>query len=279
MSAKGLLLGRGRLAEVFEWGDGQVLKLFASDRSKSAVDEEARIGRLVHEAGVPTPATGEVVELEGRLGIVYERVHGASMLSLMPKQPWRLVRYAHALAALQASVHEHSVDGLVSQRDTIRASILRAKVDEPLREAAHDRLSQLPEGRSLCHGDFHPDNVLMASAGPVVIDWTNACTGNRIGDFANAALILQLGDLPPHAPVLTRALVRCGRALFHRSFLSRYLRLTRTNLRELEAWTLPLVVARLGRDIDSEREQLLALARSADVRPPGGLPLATQPLS
>ena len=37
LSEKGQLIGKGRLAEVFEWGDTQVLKLFTAERDPAAI--------------------------------------------------------------------------------------------------------------------------------------------------------------------------------------------------------------------------------------------------
>jgi Ser/Thr protein kinase RdoA (MazF antagonist) len=41
------------------------------------------------------------------------------------------------------------------------------------------------------HGDLHPDNVIMSPDGPVLIDWTNACTGDRGADLAQTWIILE----------------------------------------------------------------------------------------
>jgi aminoglycoside phosphotransferase (APT) family kinase protein len=57
------------------------------------------------------------------------------------------------------------------------------------------RLHALPwpgaaDGESLLHLDFHPFNVLIGPAGPVVIDWTNARPGPPGLDAAMSALII-----------------------------------------------------------------------------------------
>ena len=53
---KGPLLGQGRSAEVYAWGDHQVLKLFFSSWSPEWIEQEARVARVVHEAGLAAPA-------------------------------------------------------------------------------------------------------------------------------------------------------------------------------------------------------------------------------
>ncbi len=43
----------------------------------------------------------------------------------------------------------------------------------------------------MVHFDLHPDNVLISTEGPVVIDWTNARSGDGDQDVAMTWLILR----------------------------------------------------------------------------------------
>ncbi|MCZ6805596.1 MAG: aminoglycoside phosphotransferase, partial [Deltaproteobacteria bacterium] len=126
MGEKGQLIGKGRLAEVFEWGDTQVLKLFAAERDAAAIVAEARVSQAVHEAGVPTPGTGGVIEVDGRRGIVYDRALGTPMVGQLTAKPWKLFSFGHTLAQLHASVHERNVDRLPSQHEQLERYIVNA---------------------------------------------------------------------------------------------------------------------------------------------------------
>jgi aminoglycoside phosphotransferase (APT) family kinase protein len=253
------LIGKGRLADVFAWGDGQVLKLFAADRNIAAIEAEARVSQLVHDAGIVTPGTHGVIETEGRQGIIYDRASGVSMLSLLSAKPWKLFEYGHTLAELHESIHQRSIAGLPSQHEQLEGLIQGADLPAAQRDLAIVRLHELPESRSVCHGDFHPDNVLIDGDTATVIDWTTACAGNPTADFVRTSLILQLGSPPPSSSLATRIAIRVGRSLFHRSYAGRYRRLRRLSQQDVQRWVLPVAVARLGYDISAEREQLLVL--------------------
>ena len=252
------LIGKGRLAEVFAWGDTQVLKLFAVGRDAAAIEAEARISQTVHEAGVVTPGTHGVVEVEGRRGIVYDRALGTSMLGQLSAKPWRLFAFGRMLAELHATIHQCRVDHLPSQHEQLERLIARAELPADRRDTALARLRELPEGTAVCHGDFHPDNVLINGDAPTIIDWTTACVGNPVGDFARTSLILQLGAPLPSFSLWTRITIRVGRALFHRSYTKRYRRIRRLSPRDVQPWMLPIAVARLGENITAERDQLIA---------------------
>ena len=227
------------------------------------IQREARVGRLVNDAGLASPEVEGVIEDEGRHGIIFERVDGATMLAEISSKPWTLRRSARTLADLHASMHGKSFADLPSQRQHLLDSIRTAgSLDDRQKEAIINRIDKLPGGAALCHGDYHPDNVILSKRGAVTIDWTTATKGNPLADVARTSLLLQLGELPPDTPALTRIVVRFGRTLFHRVYLRRYFQIRPATQEQLVDWQLPIIAARLGDGIVEEREQLLSLIES-----------------
>ena len=102
----GPLIGNGRTAEVFAWGDGQVLKLYRAGMPAQWVADEARVGRIVVDAGLAAPAIGDIVEVDGRLGVVYERLDGPSMLEYMAGHPAEIPALGRQFAELHAQMHD-----------------------------------------------------------------------------------------------------------------------------------------------------------------------------
>jgi len=250
-------LGHGRTAELFAWGDDQVLKLFHAGVPRARAEHEAGVSRAVHEAGVASPAVGGIVEVSGRPGIIYERISGPSMLEAVSARPWRLLRLARLLAELQAGMHACLAPELPLQRQRLRDRIGgTALLTAAGREAALRALEQLPTGSALCHGDFHPDNILLSPRGPVVIDWPDATQGHPLADVARSSLLLRLG-----APPAGRAsrLLLAARRWFHHLYLRRYLELRPASRQELAAWQLPVAAARLSERIPEEQAEVLAI--------------------
>lgn len=254
------LIGRGRIAEVFTWGDAQVVKLFYAGQALDWIKEEARISRLVYVTGVATPAVGNVIEVDDRYGIIYGRVLGTSMLTEISSKPWKVFQAAKTLAKLHASMHEKKVAGLPSQRQHLQRSIqsVPALTDQQ-KSTILKVLDSLPDNQILCHGDFHPDNVVMSAQGAMVIDWTTASQGNPLADAARTSLILQMGELPPGAPLFIQWMTRIGRGLFHQAYLRYYFQYHPADMQEFTRWQLPMAAARLGDGIPEERVLLLSI--------------------
>jgi Ser/Thr protein kinase RdoA (MazF antagonist) len=192
---KGPLIGVGRTAEVYAWGDHQILKLYRMGMPEDWVRHEARVARVVSAAGLHAPAiggsargetalgdiaAGDIVEVDGRLGIVYERITGPSMLDTIARRPWTLRSMARQFAAVHATMHNCARPELPRQRHGLIHAIHHAPgLDEATRQRALTALDRLPDGESVCHGDYHPDNIILSPQGAVVIDWMTAGCATR----------------------------------------------------------------------------------------------------
>jgi aminoglycoside phosphotransferase (APT) family kinase protein len=128
-------------------------------------------------------------------------------------------------------------------------------------------LLSLPDGDRLCHGDFHPDNVIATVRGPVIVDWSNATAGNPLADVARSVLLARFGQLPD-APGLGRALVRALGRLFARFYLRRYCALKGVGRADIEPWLTVVAAARLAERIPLEHEALHAFIRRRFHREP-----------
>jgi len=259
---KAEMIARGRTAEVFAWKDDQVLKLFLEGWAVDSVEREAQVTGALHRAGLPVPAMHGIVEVKGRLGIAFERVDGPSMLQVMRSKPWRIRQLGRKLAELHAAIHSCEMPELPSLKEGLERSI-REEVDLPreTKEAVLRHLAQLPDGNAVCHIDFHPDNVIMSSRGPVVIDWANPRRGDPIADVASCSLLLRLAPLPQF--MAGQWLINMFRARMHSVYLKRYRQLRPAPRQQIAAWELPLVTSRLSDSIREERGLLLALIEEA----------------
>jgi len=256
----GRVIARGRTAEIYAWRSRWVLKLFHSWMPLAAVQNEAEIARAVHASGLPVPAVGDIVQVNDRWGVVYERVAGDSLLSSLSRRPWRALAAFRELAALHRQVHARVVPGLPSLKERLAGKIARAALPtESIRACALDRLAGSPDGDSLCHGDFHPDNVLVTVAGPAIIDWIDAAHGDPAADVARTLLLLSGGAPPPgvrFGPPMA-ALRKTAQWMYLQDY-ERHCPGIRDRAR---SW-LPVVAAgRLSEGIREEQAQLQAFVR------------------
>jgi Ser/Thr protein kinase RdoA (MazF antagonist) len=253
-------IAQGRTSEIYPWDDGHVLKLFRDWCPSDWVDYEAKIARAVYEAGIPCPAPGEIVEVDGKRGLIYERLDGISMLEDLNARPWMGLKHARSLAELQVEINQKSSISLPTYKDRLSDDIRStAQLNEDLRKEALDLLDFLPNRQNICHGDFHPGNVLITKKGPIVIDWMTACTGSPWGDVARTSLLLSVGAKTAGKQV--RPIVRIMVRLYHWIYLNRYRMLIPDTENEMDRWMPVIAAARLNEEIIPEREVLIELVK------------------
>jgi tRNA A-37 threonylcarbamoyl transferase component Bud32 len=257
------LLACGRTAEVYAWSEGRVLKLFFAWCPAAWAQYEARVTRGARAAGLPVPEVDDMIEVDGRFGIIFERIEGHSIVAEGKQRPWRMLQLSALMGELQVAMHNCEIPALPSLHDQLRRRIdgLPPDILSPeLKEGVLNLLSRLSDGAALCHGDFHPENVLITPHGPVILDWMTAAQGNTLADVARTALILQLRSGSPGKQV-TRS-VDLLRPLIRGAYLRRYFQLRPGSRSRLAAWMIPVAAARLEERIPGEREQILSLLES-----------------
>jgi aminoglycoside phosphotransferase (APT) family kinase protein len=251
-------IAAGRMAEIYPWEEGQVLKLFRSQVPRESVEYEARITAAAHAAGAPAPDVLGRIEADGRCGILLERIQGPSLLTAMSRSPWRIGQYGRLLADLHANMHARTAVGLPDQRQRLAGAITTAPgLSASQRSAAIRALDARPPGDSLCHMDFHPDNVILTPTGPRIIDWMTTCTGSPWADVARTHLMLLIGE-PLSSSLLARILI-LARDWVRHAYTQRYLSLRPDPNGEIQAWTPIIAAARLAESIPNEKEKLLAM--------------------
>jgi tRNA A-37 threonylcarbamoyl transferase component Bud32 len=184
-------IGSGTRSTVYDCGEGRVAKVPFASTPDAWIRYEASYTEAVRASGAPAPEAIEVVELNGRLVAVYERVVGPSMWDCIVARP----ASAAAMGQLLAELHMRIFDltppcTLPRQADRLAGKIRRAAsaIDGGLLHAAS--LISTGYAMQLCHGDLHPGNVIMSEGGPVIIDWFDACRGSAIADVARSSLLM-----------------------------------------------------------------------------------------
>jgi Ser/Thr protein kinase RdoA (MazF antagonist) len=203
---------------------------------------------------------GEIVEVDGRRGICYQLLDGDSMMQHIEARPLSVFEQAGLLGKLHAEMHSRQGIGLPSQREKLQYKIRDAEpLPDHLKEAALLALDKLPEGDRVCHGDFHPGNILMTPHGPVAIDWTDASCGNPLSDVARTLVLLSAAQVPLNS--LFGWLVKLGRNRILNAYTHNYFIKSRLDRSQLQAWMPIVAAARLNENIPQENERLLTIVR------------------
>jgi Ser/Thr protein kinase RdoA (MazF antagonist) len=253
-------VAEGREAEMFDWGDGKLLRLLRPGFHAAGLDRELRGSAAAAAAGIRVPAIYERVTVDGRPGAVVERIPGKDLLTEIASTPWRVLSVGRACGELHARMNGAvgSTD-LPETHDLLAPQLLSERVPPHLAEVGLRELESLPRGHRLCHNDFHPANVMRDRDGLVVIDWPNATRGDAHADFARSMLMLKVGEPPASMPWLIRFGANFARALLMSSYARAYKRHAPVDEALYERWLTVRAIHRLQDGIEEERGKLLRL--------------------
>lgn len=256
-------IAEGREAEVFVRHDGLVVKLMRKAGDASRVDREAAALRALAAEGLPAPQVHDVVRIDGRPGLVVDRLPGESLLTYLGRNPLIVDRVALSMARAHASMHELAAPAqLPDLNDELRLRIEgAATLPEQLRVTALKVLASLPQGDRLCHGDFHPGNILGDPGAPVVIDWADASRGDPMSDMIRTAVLLRVGKPPPGASALIRVLAPINGSLLSARYVAHYRRCRDIHDSNFTRWRLVRAAAQVGEPIPEEHPALIRIIR------------------
>jgi hypothetical protein len=179
--------------------------------------------------------------------VVFERIQGPNLLQAVLHNPLRLTGYARLLACQQAALHAILAPMFPSQRQRIQGNLAGSTfLTEDQKRRLLQRLEGLPDGDKLCHGDFHPENIILTAGGPLIIDWEGCMCGSPSGDVAFTRLWIRC--IPTYAKGGTARLLRQACSSFERAYLAEYNRTAPAPATDQPAWIALIAAASLRED-------------------------------
>ena len=210
------------------------LRVFGTiDEDETLVREHSILG-FVAARGFPAPVPLAAIPSGpgnpvGLPWMVLPRVSGEPLLTVIGQAPWTAPRRLHELADLQARLHAIPVDGCplpatgalvdrwLARRGPEIRSIANARANTVLSRLEQRADVVRDEQPVVCHGDFHPLNVLSARTAAgwqhVVIDWTEAVVGDRHFDVARTLALFRVAWIAASSPAERLVLRAAGPGL------------------------------------------------------------------
>jgi len=249
--ALGRSLATGNTAEIFEWGS-RVMKLYKSPLAKPVAFREAATSAAVEALGLPVPRVWNVHDVGGRWGLVFDRVTQKSFAEHMLGEMNNAPRYLECMAQLHVRIHGHRAIQFAVLKVTLAANIAASSLlDKSRKQELLGTLVDMPDGDRLCHGDFHPMNILGDTSEPVIIDWLDARRGDPAADVCRSYLLLKL-----HAAEIAMP------------YLETYCRVGGMDRDAVLRWMPYVAAAKLAEGVPGERAGLLEIVGSS---PTGGV--------
>jgi aminoglycoside phosphotransferase (APT) family kinase protein len=223
-----------------EWSRPLILRRLGPEHDPNRALRERDIQNAVADLGFPAPrvlaASADPGPIDGAF-LVMERIPGRPMLEV------RKIGAADVLSRTQLRLHALDTDALLRTagrtggRDAMTFDGLLAQCARRIAARSIHGLGRAvdwltarrpaePARPAICHGDFHPQNILMEDGVVTgVIDWPNALVADPAYDVATTRVILGLVPLELSTlPTAARILLTATRPLLLAQYLAGYRR-------------------------------------------------------
>ena len=178
----GEIIGSGQSAVIYA-RDGIAAKVYREGQPKKQVYQEAFTLAVVRDSGIPAPDIYRVETFRERTAVLMDQVRGDSLADLMLKYPEETGEYMDKVVSLQKEMHAIYTTEFRPLKLVLFGTILASPgLTEEEKERLTAMLETLPDGLSICHGDFHGGNILFDGKSYIIIDWAEVACGAPAAD-------------------------------------------------------------------------------------------------
>ncbi|MBR0295083.1 MAG: TIGR02172 family protein [Bacilli bacterium] len=186
-----ILFGGGATSDTYyhKNDDKVMLKVFLPTVDRSAPIREFELTDKVYKLGVKTPRAIEMVEANGRIGIIYERITGkVSCARMMADHPELIPQVAKEYVREVKILHSTKCDtnAFEHKKDIARKQVINAKsVNDEQKGRLLRFIDSIPDADTCLHCDLQMGNLIKAHDEYYWIDLGDFAYGYPLFDIAS----------------------------------------------------------------------------------------------
>jgi len=185
------LIAQGAQSKIYEYDDGRVLRVPQNSVDYDRIEYEYNVYKTINNK-LLVPKVHELLYFNNVPCILMERVDGPTLTKYVIKNLFRIISLPRKLVSLHIKTMKIIPDStLITNHEKAKYCIDNSRLLTPQQKGRIlYLLESLGSGEGLCHGDFHPDNIIIAKKTEYIIDWSAASRGHPAFDVANTFLVL-----------------------------------------------------------------------------------------
>lgn len=216
---------------------------------------EKQLFPILAEYHINVPTVYEYIEREGLLAQVMQKVIGNTMIEQIQQHPFKLVQEIKGFARMHAQLLNIQSNRELNSIKTIFSYFISKPpyLDNKLIDFASKIMKQLPINNCICHGDFHPGNILIQDNSYYIIDWSGAYRSDFVSDIAHTYLLMTHVPKIPGQSHMQHAIISFMGSYMAKIYLKEILKLKEFNLADFSNWTVIMSLLRVYYGMPSER--------------------------
>lgn len=181
------VIGRGACGECYRIDDETIIKLYYGNADPAFIEHEKSLSKKAFVMGIPTAISYDIVEANGRKGVVYELIKSKTLGELIRMDDSRLDEYVAMYVDICKKVNSiHTNDPEIpSFKEANRADIANVTgITDMEREMLYRFIDSVPEGDTCIHGDLNINNIMVQDGECCLIDMGELSVGMPMFDLS-----------------------------------------------------------------------------------------------
>lgn len=250
------LIAQGGEADIYDVGGDKILRVPRKINEK-LLEKDKILYSILERHQINVPKIYEYTLINGKPAVVMQRIFGCTMLDTLKKYPLDSVRIMKRLAHMQASISEIEVSAPFNTIQDIMNYFAAkpALMEKSLIDFTIEIFDGLPKGNQLCHGDFHPGNILMQDGVDYIIDWSAAYRSNYLSDVAHSFLLMKHVPKIPGENSFQHKILNISGKVIANAYIKEVHRLKHFDYALFSKWTVVMSFLRAYYGLPSERAE------------------------
>ena len=183
------VIGEGYYSTVYRVDKDTIIKVFNRVSDPEQIERELKLAKEAFVLGIPTAISFDIVRVDdGKLGVRYEMLDCMSLRNAYVEYPEKREELIEKYAALLKKMNTtECVDPNIPDKKAAYLTKLE-KIKSLLPEDVYNKLkkmlSEIPERKTLIHGDCHFKNIMVQNGELLLIDMDTLSVGYPIYELA-----------------------------------------------------------------------------------------------
>lgn len=194
------IIGSGACGECYRIDDETIIKLYYENTDISVLEHEKMLSKKAFIMGIPTAISYDIVQANGRKGVIYELIKSRTLGELMRMKDADLDTYINMYVNVCKTVHSIHTDDpeIPSFKDINREDIANITgVTEQEREYLYRFLDIVPDSDTCVHGDLNINNIMVQDGECCLIDMGELSTGIPMFDISRILFSMIYANTAP----------------------------------------------------------------------------------
>ena len=183
------IIGKGAHGTVYSTAPDTIVKVYEPGTSMVDINRERELSKKAFVLGLPTAIALDTVKVGDQYGTVFELLNAASCVNYVKESQKNLDDFCDKAVATLKKIHST----VCNDKSLPDMKVSHLKYVDNIRIFLSDEeylklkkfIEDIPDAKTLIHGDFHLKNQLLVGDQLMLIDMDTLCTGNPIFEIAS----------------------------------------------------------------------------------------------